>query len=101
MFMLPYFLIPTGNELMPTLTSSELLYLAYIILTGGVIPLGLLAGGACIKHLILRIILYCNHYIPWNYASFLDYASDRIFLRKVGGSYIFVHRMLQEHFARM
>ncbi|MGK7957720.1 MAG: NACHT domain-containing NTPase [Crocosphaera sp.] len=95
------FLIPTANELKPTLTSPELSYLAYMILEGGVIPLGLLAGGACIKHLILRIILYCNHYIPWNYASFLDYASDRIFLRKVGGSYIFVHRMLQEHFARM
>jgi hypothetical protein len=39
--------------------------------------------------------------IPWNYARFLDYATDRIFLQKVGGGYIFVHRMLLEHFARM
>jgi hypothetical protein len=60
-----------------------------------------LAVGACIKHFVLRIILYRTGYIPWNYASFLNYASDRIFLRKVGGSYIFIHRMLQEHFARM
>ncbi|MDJ0732271.1 MAG: NACHT domain-containing protein, partial [Crocosphaera sp.] len=86
------FLIPMVNELKPTFTLTELLFLIYMIFSSGVIPLGLLAGGACIKHFILRIILYCNNYIPWNYASFLDYASDRIFLRKVGGSYIFVHR---------
>ena len=30
---------------------------------------------------------------------FLDYADERIFLRKVGGGYVFVHRMLMEYFA--
>jgi hypothetical protein len=49
----------------------------------------------------LRLILYFNNYIPWNYARFLDYAADRIFLQKVGGGYIFMHRMLMEHFAQM
>jgi hypothetical protein len=39
--------------------------------------------------------------IPWNYARFLDYATERLFLQKVGGGYIFVHRMLLEHFAGM
>jgi energy-coupling factor transporter ATP-binding protein EcfA2 len=65
--------------------------------------LGLIFGGgvACIRHFTLRLILHRNNYIPWNYARFLDYASDRIFLQKVGGGYIFVHRMLLEHFARM
>lgn len=57
------------------------------------------AGVACIQHLILRIVLYCNGYIPWNYANFLDYATDRIFLQKVGGGYIFIHRTLRDHFA--
>ncbi|MEB3295717.1 MAG: hypothetical protein VKJ24_21415 [Synechococcales bacterium] len=37
----------------------------------------------------------------WNYARFLDHAVDRLFLQKVGGGYIFVHRMLLEHFAAM
>ncbi|MEH1819157.1 MAG: NACHT domain-containing protein [Nostoc sp.] len=64
-----------------------------------VLLFALLAGGACIKHVILRIILCWKGYMPWNYASFLDYASERIFLRKVGGSYIFIHRILQEYFA--
>jgi serine/threonine protein kinase len=64
---------------------------------------GLVAGGgeACVKHFILRVILYCNGYIPWNYSRFLDYATERIFLQKVGGGYIFVHRLLLEHFAQM
>ena len=38
---------------------------------------------------------------PLNYAHFLDYATKLIFLRKVGGGYIFIHRMLLEHFAAM
>ncbi|MFB2976566.1 protein kinase [Microseira sp. BLCC-F43] len=64
---------------------------------------GLVAGGgeACVKHFILRVILYCNGCIPWNYSRFLDYATERIFLQKVGGGYIFVHRLLLEHFAQM
>jgi hypothetical protein len=33
---------------------------------------------------------------------FLDYAAkDLNFLQKVGGGYIFIHRMLLEHFAAM
>ncbi|NES00171.1 MAG: NACHT domain-containing protein, partial [Symploca sp. SIO1B1] len=63
---------------------------------------GLVSGGiACIQHFSLRLILYLNNYIPWNYAHFLDYATERIFLQKVGGGYIFIHRMLMEHFAQM
>ena len=79
--------------------------LTFLFLTGGLIVglmVGLTKGGlACIQHFILRLILYCNKYIPWNYARFLDYAADRILLQKVGGGYIFIHRMLMEHFAEM
>ena len=32
---------------------------------------------------------------------FLDYAVKLVFLRKVGGGYIFIHRLLLEHFAAM
>ncbi len=54
-----------------------------------------------VRHLSLRMILYLNNYIPWNYAYFLNYAVERIFLQRVGGGYIFIHRMLMEHFAQM
>ncbi|NES00828.1 MAG: hypothetical protein F6J86_44835 [Symploca sp. SIO1B1] len=56
------------------------------------------AGKPAIQHLSLRLILYCNGYIPWNYAHFLNYATDRLFLQRVGGGYRFIHRLLQEHF---
>lgn len=63
---------------------------------------GLALGGgeASIKHGILRFILACQGRVPWNYARFLDYAAERIFGQKVGGGYIFVHRLLLEHFAK-
>ncbi len=64
---------------------------------------GLAAGGAeaCLKHFSLRAVLYFSGKIPWNYARFLDYATERILLQKVGGGYIFIHRLLLEHFAAM
>lgn len=35
------------------------------------------------------------------YPPCLDYATERILLRKVGGGYIFVHRLLMEYFASL
>lgn len=70
-------------------------------LIGGLIG-GLSGGGsACLRHFLLRFMLYHKGYAPWNYVRFLDYATERLFLQKVGGGYIFVHRMLLEHFAGM
>lgn len=64
---------------------------------------GFAAGGgeALIKHILLRIILTLSGAMPWNYRKFLDYAADNIFLQKVGGGYIFMHRLLLEHFAAL
>jgi DNA polymerase III delta prime subunit len=61
---------------------------------------GLYYGGAAyMQHFILRFMLWLARYIPFNYPRFLDYAAERILLRKVGGGYIFVHRLLLEYFA--
>ena len=72
------------------------------IISWGLI-LGLLFGGGitCIQHFILRLILLIENFIPWNYARFLDFTSDRLLMKKVGGGYVFFHRMLLEHFAQM
>ena len=59
------------------------------------------AGIACIQHGMLRLLLYSNRLSPWNYAHFLDHATSCILLQKVGGGYIFTHRLLLEHFASM
>jgi hypothetical protein len=66
------------------------------------IGVGMGRGGiACIQHFTLRLVLYHNGYIPWNYARFLDYATERLYLQRVGGRYRFIHKLLQEHFAQM
>jgi hypothetical protein len=68
-------------------------------LIGGLIA-GLNRGGsAVIKHYALRLILSWKGYTPFNFIKFLDHCAKLIFLKKVGGGYIFVHRMLLEYFA--
>lgn len=52
-------------------------------------------------HYILRLILLLQGHTPPHYAHFLDFAVERIFLRKVGNGYQFIHRLLQENFADM
>lgn len=64
--------------------------------------LGLGHGGEfVIKHFISRYHLFRLGHIPWNLIDFLNNATYRIFIRRVGGGYIFIHRMLMEHFAEM
>ena len=50
------------------------------------------------KNWSLRLALILTRKTPYNYASFLEYATHLIFLQRVGGSYIFIHRLLLEHF---
>jgi DNA polymerase III delta prime subunit len=54
-----------------------------------------------IQHLALRLILFRKGSIPWNYARFLNYCTERYFLQQVGGRYRFIHKQLQDHFAEM
>ena len=51
------------------------------------------------RHFVCRLVLWMNREAPLNYVRFLNYAVERIFLRRVGGGYTFVHRMLAEYFA--
>ncbi|MFZ4730784.1 MAG: NACHT domain-containing protein, partial [Pseudanabaena sp.] len=37
-------------------------------------------GRFCLQHFALRITLYLNKHIPWNYAKFLDYCTQLILL---------------------
>jgi eukaryotic-like serine/threonine-protein kinase len=63
---------------------------------------GLRFGGrACLQHLGLRLFLVRCGWAPWPYVKFLNYAADILFLRRVGGGYIFIHRLLQDHFAAL
>jgi hypothetical protein len=54
---------------------------------------------AYLRHYVLRLLLWRSGAIPWNYTRFLDIAAEQILLRKVGGGYIFLHRLLLDYFA--
>jgi DNA polymerase III delta prime subunit len=47
----------------------------------------------------VRLALWAYGCAPLRYTRFLDYATDLLFLRRVGGRYLFIHRMLMEYFA--
>ena len=61
---------------------------------------GLVGGrtgfAAFLQHFTLRLFLSRSKLLPWNLIAFLDEATARLLLRKVGGSYIFVHRLLRD-----
>jgi hypothetical protein len=76
-----------------------LIFVLMFALIVGVI-VGLNRGGsAVIKHYALRLTLWLNGYTPFNFIKFLDQCAKLIFLKKVGGGYIFIHRMLLDYFA--
>lgn len=63
---------------------------------------GLWYGGLdVLRHYLLRLIAVWLGYMPRRYAHFLEHCSKLVFLQNVGGGYIFIHRMLLEHFAVM
>ncbi len=51
-------------------------------------------------HLCVRAILWRRRELPLRAASFLESGVQLIFLRRVGGGFIFVHRLVLEYFAR-
>jgi len=65
---------------------------------------GLTKGGnACIRHIVLRLLLWCARCTPrpWHYVAFLDDRYSCHLLRKVGGGYLFRHRLLRDYFASL
>jgi hypothetical protein len=54
-----------------------------------------------LKHFFLRLFLWQSRAAPLRYVAFLAQAKDLLFLRQVGGGYIFTHRLLREYFVSL
>jgi hypothetical protein len=64
------------------------------------VPVFLRRGGAAyLRHRALRRLLSLDGVTPADYVRFLDHACRLVLLRRRGGSYEFVHRLVLEHFA--
>jgi DNA-binding SARP family transcriptional activator len=62
---------------------------------------GLIYGGFNVyNHLVLRLLFHVSGRIPRDFVPFLNEAVRHVLLYRVGGGYIFIHRLLQEHLAQ-
>jgi hypothetical protein len=52
-------------------------------------------------HLSLRVLLARSSLAPLNLVRFLDFCDERLILKRVGGSYVFFHRLLLDYFATL
>jgi GTPase SAR1 family protein len=53
----------------------------------------------CFEHFSLRLVLYWSKNIPWNYSKFLNYGTERLFLKRMENRYQFIHDLLNKHFS--
>jgi DNA polymerase III delta prime subunit len=89
-----------GMLFMPLVSTGPVEALA-IGMAIGVSRMGDKGGMAVIQYWVMRVLLWRYDYAPLRYVRFLEHAKELLFLRRVGVGYIFVHRMLMEHFAEM
>jgi hypothetical protein len=71
----------------------------FLAVFSGVLIAQAVGGRAYVCHYILRYILYRNGAMPWQYIRFLDEATRRNILQRVGGGHRFVHPLLMDYFA--
>jgi uncharacterized protein YfiM (DUF2279 family) len=68
---------------------------------GGIVGWAVSGGWAVLRHVVLRWVLSRRQVFPWHAQTFLNDATARILLRRVGGGYSFIHRLLLEYFANL
>ncbi|HLZ63080.1 MAG TPA: protein kinase [Ktedonosporobacter sp.] len=80
---------------------STMLSDACVSLLAGMVVMWALSGGLTVlRHYVIRWLLARRRTFPWHVQAFLDDATMRILLRRVGGGYSFIHRRLQDYFAQ-
>lgn len=69
------------------------------LVSGTCFVLLLMGGIALVRHYTIRRLLARSRILPWQAVDFLDDATARVLLRRVGGGYSFMHRQLLDFFA--
>jgi hypothetical protein len=92
-----YFVAELGSKLAAGLLYGLFIGLAFGWIVGWAMALRPLT--AVCQHHILRTILTRAHHLPPQPIPFLDEMVEQLILRRVGGGYIFIHRLLQDHLA--
>ncbi len=73
----------------------------FFFISGSVFGWAISGGWAVLRHIALRWLLHRRQIFPWHAQAFLNDATARILLRRVGGGYSFIHRLLLEYFTTL
>jgi DNA polymerase III delta prime subunit len=87
------------SDILPSKVIDALVFMPTLIFV--LVNFFVWGGQAAIQHVSLRIVLAWNGYAPYRYDKLLDYCTERRLLQHIGGRYRFMHKLLQEHFAKM
>jgi MFS family permease len=91
--------ITAGNELFFNLLAAGPASGLFVGILAGLLA-GLLSGlFAVFRYLLLCLLLAYGDNFPWQPIAFLDNACERALLKRVGGTYRFIHRLVCDYFA--
>lgn len=95
-----------GGGLIAGLTFGVLMGLSIGLILGLVLGLFFYGGIAILQHYTLRWVLAWHHILPFPFhdqklVTYLDAMNDLIFLKRIGGGWVFIHRSLMEYFASL
>lgn len=86
---------------------SHQFLLPFAVEATGVLLLGMsvaalcFGGLSCLRHVLLRLLIWQADQFPFRMVTFLDQVAHLALVRRVGTGYIFMHRLLEEYCARM
>ncbi len=84
---------------------AHLEFSPYFFVTFGIYIVGICffegGGKALLQHVALRLVLKQSSYAPFRYDHLLNYCTERLLLQRIGDRHQFMHKLLQEHFAKM
>jgi len=83
----------------PVLLPRDWASAARLAIIGFVAGFLFFGGSAALWHYALRLGLWLEGRLPLRLAAFLDHGVRLILLQRVGGGWVFIHRLLQEHLA--
>ena len=101
------FSFPVGCFLKHLLTKYQVdcnqIHVIVFVFLSSLMYFGFMSGGGYpfIEHITLRIVLAWNRYVPFRFDLLLDYCTERLLMQRIGGRYRFMHKLLQDHFAKM
>jgi hypothetical protein len=84
---------------LPDGLSNGLRFIWILVVSGFLLMWAMSGGLTILRHYVIRWLLARSQTFPWRAQTFLDDATARILLQRVGGGYRFMHRRLLDYFA--